>query len=113
VDLSLEQALREEFERHRRERNEQFSRQRAELKARHNAEEQELKDQIFGLMTKSMKYSKQVLEMYAVVKSLATQKRFREAAEYKKMTDAAADKERARANHDLVNRANGGGAAIL
>jgi len=102
------QALQEDFERHERERAAEFAKQRAELKQRHDAEEQELKDQIYGLMTKSMKYSKQVLEMFAVVKSLATQKRYREAAEYKKLTDAAADKERARANSDLVNRANGG-----
>jgi len=102
------QALQEDFERHQRERAAEFSKQRAELKHRHDSEEQELKDQIFGLMTKSMKFSKQVLEMYAVVKSLATQKRYREAAEYKKLTDAAADKERAKANTDLVNRANGG-----
>ncbi len=33
---------------------------------------------------------------------------YREAAEYKKLTDGAADKERAKANTDLVNRANGG-----
>lgn len=102
------QALEEEFERHSRERAAEFSKQRAELKGRHAAEEKELKDQIFGLMTKSMKFSKQVLEMYAVVKSLATQKRYREAAEYKKITDAAADKERAKANTDLVSRASGG-----
>lgn len=55
-----------------------------------------------------MKYSKQVLEMQAVVKSLAVQKRYREAAEFKKLTDASADKERAKANVDLVARANGG-----
>jgi len=46
--------------------------------------------------------------MYAVVKSLATQKRYHEAAEYKKLTDGAAERERKQANKELVSRAAGG-----
>ena len=46
--------------------------------------------------------------MYAVVKSLSTQKRYHEAAEYKKLTDQAAERERKQANKELVSRAAGG-----
>jgi len=102
------QALTEEFELHRTERDHEFMQQRAELADRHANEEGELKEQIFGLMHTKMKFSKQILEMQAVVKSLAVQKRYREAAEYKKMTDSASDKERAKANQDLVARAAAG-----
>jgi len=100
--------LEEEFERDEKLRNEDASKQREDVHERHRQEEQELKDQIFGLMHKSTKYSKGVLEMYAVVKSLATQKRYKEAAEFKKMTDEAAERERQEGNKLLVNRAQGG-----
>lgn len=100
--------LEEEFERDERMRKEDADQQLQELDSRHAAEEQELKDQIYGLMHKSTKYSKAVLEMYAVVKSLASQKRYKEASEYKKLTDSAADRERKQANKELVSRAAGG-----
>merc|ERR1711988_1854504 len=100
--------LQEEFERVERMRKEDSDVQLEELRQRHAAEEQELKDQIFGLMHKSTKYSKGVLEMYAVVKSLAVQKRYKEAAEFKKLTDGAAERERKQANKELVSRAAGG-----
>ena len=67
--------LQEEFDRDDRIRTEEGERQRRELHGRHTLEESELKKQIVGLMAKTTKYSKAVLEMYAVVKSLATQKR--------------------------------------
>jgi len=102
------QALTEEFELHRMERDREFTQQKAELAMRHESEQNELKEQIFGLMHTKMKFSKQILEMQAVIKSLAVQKRYREAAEYKKMTDTASDKERAKANQDLVARAAAG-----
>lgn len=100
--------LKEEFERDEKARAEDAQKQRDELEDRHRSEEQELKDQIYGLMHKTTKYSKAVLEMYAVVKSLATQKRYKEAAEYKKLTDSAAERERKQANKELVSRAAGG-----
>jgi len=100
--------LSEEFERDEKMRKEDTDQQAAELEERQRQEEQELKDQIYGLMHKSMKYSKAVLEMYTVVKSLAVQKRYKEAAEYKKLTDSAAERERKQANKDLVSRAAGG-----
>jgi len=102
------QALTEEFELHRMERGREFANQKAELKERQDSEENELKEQIFGLMHTKMKFSKQILEMQAVVKSLAVQKRYREAAEYKKMTDGASARERAKANLDLSARAANG-----
>lgn len=100
--------LQEEFDRDEKMREEDAEKQRAELVERHRLEEQELKDQIYGLMHKSTKYSKAVLEMYAVVKSLAVQKRYKEAAEYKKLTDESAERERKQANKELVSRAAGG-----
>jgi len=102
------QALTEEFELHRVERGREFAKQKADLKERQDSEENELKEQIFGLMHTKMKFSKQILEMQAVVKSLAVQKRYREAAEYKKMTDDASARERAKANLDLAARAANG-----
>merc|ERR1711988_293997 len=57
--------LQEEFERDEKMRSEDAQKQRDELGDRHRREEQELKDQIYGLMHKSMKFSKAVLEMYA------------------------------------------------
>ena len=50
--------LQEEFDRDEKMRNEDASEQRADLEERHAQESQELKDQIYGLMHKTTKYSK-------------------------------------------------------
>lgn len=50
--------LQEEFDRDEKMRLEESQQQRNDLEARHAAETQELKDQIYGLMHKTTKYSK-------------------------------------------------------
>merc|ERR1711939_726010 len=56
--------LSEEFERDEKMRKEDTDQQAAELEERQRQEEQELKDRIYGLMHKSMKYSNTALEYF-------------------------------------------------